>query len=57
MQPYSEKEAQENISDANFDLLLSSPGGDSSCPISNEGQSAEDISSEREAFPSFDLGF
>ncbi|KEH21265.1 hypothetical protein MtrunA17_Chr8g0388581 [Medicago truncatula] len=56
-QPYSEKEAQENISDANFDLLLSSPGGDSSCPISNEGQSAEDISSEREAFPSFDLGF
>jgi hypothetical protein len=57
MQPYSEKEAQENISEANFDLLLSSPGGDSSCPISNEGESAEDFSSEREAFPSFDLGF
>ena len=57
MQPYSEKEAWENISEANFDLLLSSPGGDSSCPISNEGECVEDFSSEREALPSFDLGF
>ncbi|WJX48151.1 hypothetical protein P8452_34756 [Trifolium repens] len=56
-QAYSDKKAQENIDEANFDLLLSSPGGHSSCPISNEGETAEEFSPEREAFPSFDLGF
>ncbi|KAK2439225.1 DDE family endonuclease [Trifolium repens] len=56
-QAYSDKKAQENIDEANFDLLLSSPGGHSSCPISNEGETAEEFSLEREAFPSFDLGF
>ncbi|WJX54100.1 hypothetical protein P8452_40022 [Trifolium repens] len=56
-QAYSDKKAQENIDEANFDLLLSSPGGHSSCPISNEGETAEEFSHEREAFPSFDLGF
>ncbi|CAJ2676413.1 unnamed protein product [Trifolium pratense] len=56
-QPYSDKKAQENINEADFDLLISSPGGHSSCPISNEGETAEEFSHEREAFPSFDLGF
>ncbi|KAK2385265.1 DDE family endonuclease [Trifolium repens] len=56
-QAYSDKKAQENIDEANFDLLLSNPGGHSSCPISNEGETAEEFSHEREAFPSFDLGF
>ncbi|GAU11841.1 hypothetical protein TSUD_75920 [Trifolium subterraneum] len=56
-QPYSDKKAQENIDEANFDLLLSSPDDHSSCPISNEGETAEEFSHEREAFPSFDLGF
>ncbi|CAL5214982.1 unnamed protein product [Lathyrus oleraceus] len=53
----SDKEAQQSINEADFDLLLSSPDVHSSCPISNEGESAEEFLSEREAFPSFDLGF
>lgn len=54
MQSYSDKEAQEDISETNFDLLISSSGGHS-CLISPEGESAGEFS-ERETFPSFDLG-
>ncbi|XP_058736023.1 uncharacterized protein LOC131608107 isoform X2 [Vicia villosa] len=56
-QSISHKEAQQSINEADFDLLISSPDVHSSCPISNEGESAEDFSRESEAFPSFDLGF
>ncbi|XP_073226212.1 uncharacterized protein [Cicer arietinum] len=54
LQSYSDKEAQEDISETNFDLLISSSGGHS-CLISPEGESAGEFS-ERETFPSFDLG-
>ncbi|CAK8579365.1 unnamed protein product [Lathyrus sativus] len=65
----SDKEAQQSINEADFDLLLSpdvhsscviSNEGESaveSCLISNEGESAEEFSRESKAFPSFDLGF
>lgn len=57
MQSISHKEAQQSINEADFDLLISSPDAHSSCPISIEGESAEDFLRESEAFPSFDLGF
>ncbi|CAI8619614.1 unnamed protein product [Vicia faba] len=56
-QSNSDKEAPQSISEADFDLLLSSPDVHSSCLVSNEGESVEEFSREREEFPSFDLGF
>ncbi|KAJ1408190.1 hypothetical protein SESBI_23723 [Sesbania bispinosa] len=53
----TDKEAQTNMSGADFGLFTSTPDDHSSCLISNEGKSAEGFSSERETFPSFDLGF
>ncbi|XP_057417670.1 uncharacterized protein LOC130711909 isoform X2 [Lotus japonicus] len=56
-QVHSDKEAQTHISEADFDLLISSSGDHSHCLISNEEMSDEEFSCKSDAFPSFDLGF